>query len=177
MAGIIDIITASIGIITMGATVTLAVITWRYVRLTRDYVHLTREMLEESRQQRIDSQKPEIAIRPMRVGTDKPQVIRIHFHVENIGRGPAMDVKFTIDPNFCVPGHELIRNVDFIKHGIDYFQPRDTKVCPFDYESTDGRDELMQTPLGIKITYKDSLHNEDTVSRRINFREHESALS
>ena len=177
MAVTIDVITAAIGIITAASTVVLAIITWRYVRLTKDYVRLTRDTLEGNRQMRLDAQKPEIAITVRRIATDKKQeVARVELYVENIGGGPATDVKFTIDSNFRVPGHEWIRDIDFVKHGIGYFQPRDIKVCPFHYDTTDGYDELMQTPLDIKMIYKDSLHNEYDVCRRINFREHENEL-
>ena len=156
------------------ATVVLVGITWRYVRLTR-------ETLEENRQIRLDTQKPEIAITVS--GIQAYQQSRSGFPtaivslcVENIGQGPATNVEFDIDCNFRVPGHESIRKTDFVEHGIGYLQPRDRKQCRFFSINPDGYDELIQTPLNIKMTYKDSLHKEYTVCRRINFREHEDEL-
>ena len=49
-------------------------------------------------------------------------------------------------------------------------------MCYFYYDATGGYSELMQTPLNIKMTYKDSLHKKYDVRRRINFREHEEEL-
>ena len=58
----ITIITA---IISTGTAIFLAIITWRYVRLTREYVRLTQEMLE-------NTYKPEVIIRLLKTKKHTP---------------------------------------------------------------------------------------------------------
>lgn len=57
-----DIVSITINFITGVTAVVLAVITWRYVRLTKDYVRLTKDILDENRRMRLDAQKPLMAI-------------------------------------------------------------------------------------------------------------------
>ena len=80
-----------IGGITGVATVTLAIITWRYARHTKDYVSLTREILEENRQMRLDAQKPQISLF-LRRRESSSMVLG----VRNIGEGPAKNIEFTL---------------------------------------------------------------------------------
>lgn len=176
---LIDGLNGNAGAITGIATVVL-------VGITGYYAWVTKKILDDNRQTRLDAQKPEIAITVKQIDASQiasfdnspsKYVARAHLYAENIGSGPAKDVKFTIDRDFRVPGHELLRNNDYVKHGIGYFQPRDIKVFYFTYSSADGYDELMQTPLDIEMTYKDSLHNEYPVCCHINFREHETQLN
>ena len=92
-----DVITIIIGLMTGGATVVLAIITWRYVRLTKDYVRLTRDILGENQRMRLDTQKPIIAIYLRSETTDYTFV---YLCVENIGAGPAYGVEFDTDLSF-----------------------------------------------------------------------------
>ena len=61
---------------------------------------------------RVDAQKPEIAITVKQINAVKTvsadnspskYVAKAQLYVENIGSGPAKDVKFTIDRDFRVP--------------------------------------------------------------------------
>ena len=114
MESIIQGITAVIGIITAGATVTLAIITWRYVRLTKDYVRLTNRLLKST------TNTPKIAIHlvPIEGGSN-----RFILFVENIGTGPAHGVGFSTDLSFRIDGSNSLEDVGFIKDGISYLQP------------------------------------------------------
>ena len=177
--GLIEDLNSNAGAITGIATVVL-------VSITAYYAWVTKKILDDNTLMRVDAQKPEIAITVKQINAVKTvsadnspskYVAQAQLYVENIGSGPAKDVKFTIDRDFRVPGHESLRNNDYVKHGIGYFQPRDIKVCHLNYRRADGYDELMQTPLDIEMTYKDSLHNEYAVRRHINFREHETQLN
>ena len=160
---IIEGLNENAGAITGISTFVLACVTIYYAWVTRKIL--------------LNAQKPEIAITVRRIAKNRDrQETLIDLYVENIGGGPATDVKFTIDCNFTVPYHEWLRDVDFIKHGIGYFRQGKIKVCPFYCNSEDGYDELMQTPLNIKMTYKDSLHKKYDVPRCIDFREHEEEL-
>ena len=118
METIIGVITAIVGLITGGATVVLAVITWRYVRLTRD-------ILEENRLMRLDAQKPEIAIY---LRSHPAHIVLLYLRVENIGTGAAHDLQFTTDLSFSADGKTSLENVRFLRDGINYLQSGGKRV-------------------------------------------------
>ena len=141
-------ITAIVGMITGTAAVVLAVI-------TRRYVHLTREILEENRLMRLDAQKPEIAIYLRLYEADLHDTI---LSVENIGTGAAHDLQLKTDLSFRVDHFSLLENIGFIKHGIKYLPPGKIYECSMDIYNR--FEELKQTPLKIAVTYQDSVNQE-----------------
>ncbi len=148
METIIGVIASIIGLITGGATVVLAVITWRYVRLTR-------EILEENRLMRLDGQKPEIAIY---LRSHQAHIVLLYLRVENIGTGVAHDLQFTTDLSFSADGETRLEDVRFLKDGINYLQPGGNRDCFL--SSVINRPDLFETSLEISVTYKDSMNKE-----------------
>ena len=123
------------------ATAVLAIITFRYVRVTG-------HILEESRMIRLDAHKPEIAISLHRYKTrgDCQATLRI----ENIGTGPARDVQFLTDLSVQIRGNTPLEQIGFFKRRITYFgHGRQLESYPFGVD-------LNQAPLEITVTYKDS---------------------
>ena len=169
MAVIIDITTVSIGLIATGATVVLAIITRRYVHLTKDYVRLTREILEENRQTRLATQKPIIAIY---LRSKIREYTSVRLCVENIGAGPAYDIKFVADPSFTFTNGRSVGNVRFLMRGIRYLPPRQKREEFLGSSSNSGFGELMSKQLNINITYKDSVNKEYDENFCLDFREH-----
>ena len=126
------------------ATVVLAIITCRYVRVTK-------HILEESRLMRLEAHKPEIAVSLHRYKTrDYQATIR----VENIGTGPAHDVQVLTDRSVQIKGHTPLEQIGFLKRKIVYFgHGRHLESHPFGVD-------LNQTPLEITVTYRDSAKRE-----------------
>ncbi len=165
-----DVITIIIGLMTGGATVVLAIITWRYVRLTKNYVRLTRDILEENRQMRLDAQKPEIAIYLRSETTDYTSV---YFCVENIGVGPAYGVEFTTDLSFRLDDtRSLGKEVRILERGLRYFLPGKKREFLLSHGSYPGHNELMQSQLEIAAAYKDSVNKNYEECFCLDFREH-----
>ena len=117
-----DWIVAASAFITAGATVVLAIITWRYVRLTR-------KMLE-------NSYKPEIVLRLLRTsrthtykeGTEtwiNPLIVE----AKNIGPGVAR--KVTFEGHRAFNPHKIdeppLKRVYFLNDGIDRLLPGDER--------------------------------------------------
>ena len=139
----ITIITA---IISTGTAVFLAIITWRYVRLTQDILK----------------------------ATNKPEV-RLFFHygensvnlcVQNIGPGYASDIKFTFigDRPFkpYPPGDKALRELEPYKNGIDYLGCGH-KIETFLFSTHDIPHKIsvrFNHPMNITVTYKDSADTE-----------------
>ena len=146
------------GAIIAFATVVLTVITWRYVRLTKDYVRLTRQALEENRQMRIDAQKPKIAIY---LDSYTDHKTHVDLYVENIGPGPAYEVKFITDPSRIMVGYNMsLQESPFIRMGIGYFAPGKKRKHKIGVEDQLDVAGYKDKPPKITVTYKDRMGNE-----------------
>ena len=149
-----------------GAIIALATIV--LVGITGYYALVTRQM-------RFDAQKPEIAIYPRLENRDiisnKLSLFHLYLRVENIGVGPARDVKFSIDPSFNPPGDKSLQEVNFLKLGIGYLPPGHQKECLIADQTMEGFSKLMQKQLQIATTYKDSANRKHEASFRLDFRE------
>ena len=125
---------------------------------------------------RLDSQKPEIAIYPRLGKTDlipkKMKISYIDLYVENIGTGPARDVKFSIDPSFNLPGDKSLREVNFLEFGIGYLPPGHQRKCFLADQTMNGFSELMQKQLKIAVTYRDSRNEPYKDCLPLDFREY-----
>ena len=158
-----DVITIIIGLMTGGATVVLAIITWRYVRLTRD-------ILEENRQMRLNAQKPIIAIYLRSETTDHTSV---YLCVENIGVGAAYGVEFTTDLSFTLGrNRSLGGEVRILERGLHYFPPGKKREFRLSHGSYPEHSELMQRQLEIATAYKDSVDKKYEECFCLDFREH-----
>ena len=130
---VIDFLNSNNGIITAFATVLLAYITWRYVRLMKTYVQLTQENVRLTQEIVENTYKPEVVIRLLATGKGytyedgaetrrNPLLILI---AKNVGPGVARNVKFegycSFDP-FEI-GKPLLSRVYFIEDGIDRLLP------------------------------------------------------
>lgn len=127
------------------ATVVLAIITWRYVRLTK-------HILEEHRLMRLDANKPEIMVSLLPHETHLAWVMLC---VENIGTGLARHLKFTADPSSISSFDRPLEEIGFLKREIGVLAPG-RKMQSFLVSAVGKFDELKQQPLKITVTYKDS---------------------
>ena len=144
-------ITITTAIISTGTTVFLAIITWRYVRLTREYVRLTNEILK---------------------ATNKPEVImylryeegRISLRIENIGTGYASDVKFAGEllshksiPQISGEEGKPVKELPPFKNGIPYLgSGHKLDTVPIFSIYVDEQDHTPKQPISVKVSYKDS---------------------
>ena len=129
-------ITITTAIISTGTAIFLAVITWRYVRITKDILKATN--------------KPEV-------------IIFLHYQnsnfklcVENIGTGYASNIDFSGDLSFTpdLPDAKPLRETEPYKNGIKYLgsgHKIETYLCGWGYIET-----LQKRSFHIEVSYKDS---------------------
>ena len=100
------IVIAASAVVTAGATLVLAFITRRYVRLTNEILKATN--------------KPEVIL-----FLNLNSAASTMLHVQNIGTGYASDVTFTGDLSFkpTVPGDKSLKETEPFKSGIKYLGP------------------------------------------------------
>ena len=96
------------------------------------------------------SRKPEIVIylRP-----DEVHIRWTMLCIENIGTGPARNVRFTTDPSFIPDLDVPLSEISAIKTGINYLGPG-WKMQYFLVGVTDKLDKLKQTPFAISVSYR-----------------------
>lgn len=138
------IVIAAAAVVTAGATIVLAVITSRYVRLTDSLLKATHKP------QIFVSLRYEEFISPSGAGALCWQ----HICVKNIGVGPARKVGFEGDLSFKTKESTSLKEMGFLKKGID-------ALAPGQEESERVPLELMShkeyPPVLITVTYKDSM--------------------
>ena len=140
-----EIISTISPFVTAGATVVLAFITLRYVRLTQEILKATN--------------KPEVTIF-LRFNRDRTISLRI----ENIGTGYASDVKFAGDllshkARHQFPGKEYKPIEEFppFKNGIPYLgSGHKIDTLPLFSIYVEEEDHLPKHAISIKVSYKDS---------------------
>ena len=142
------------------ATVVLAIITWRYVRLTK-------HILEEHRLMRLDANKPEIMVSLL---PHETHIAWVMFYVENIGTGLARHLKFTADPSSISSFDRPLEEIGFLKREIEVLAPG-RKMQSFLVSAVGKFDELKQQPLKITVTYKDSEDGEYAETFPLDFSE------
>ena len=154
-------ITITTAIISTGTTVFLAIITWRYVRLTGSLLKAT------YKPQIFISLRYEVFISPTGAGALCWQ----HICVKNIGVGPARKVGFGGDLSFKTKESTSLKEMGFLKKGID-------ALAPGQEESESVSLELMShekyPPVLITVTYKDSMGDDYDDEFTLNFNDRSS---
>ena len=152
--GVINWLNSNSGAITGIAAIITAIATVVLVGITAFYAWVTRQM-------RLDAQKPEIAIflRP-----HESSIRFIVLCIQNMGGGPAKNVQFTCTSDAILS--PLF--IGYIKHGISYFAPSQ-KIEDIIMDVHGQSAEVMQTPVEITVTYKDSMNKECKNTFPLNF--------
>ena len=133
---VINFLNLNNGIITAFATVLLAYITWRYVRLMKTYVQLTQENVRLTQEMVENAYKPEVVVRLLCEGvrtvqtaptewTDKRTMI---LSIKNVGPGVARKIKF--EGNFSFQSYEgdlPLKSINFLESGIDRLVPSEER--------------------------------------------------
>ena len=118
------IVIAAAAVATAGATIVLAIVTRKYVRLTR-------EMLEAS-------YKPEVIVRLLGRGVTSVPVAPTEYtqrpililSVKNVGSGVAHKIKFEADLDFAPSeDRDPLGSVYFLRNGIEQLAPGEERIA------------------------------------------------
>ncbi len=130
------------------ATVVYAILTWR---LTSE----TRKMREAQTEPRVSA-------------TIQPREEWINFIdmvIQNIGLGPAYNIKLEANPDFEYAKGEFLSELGFMKNGLRYLAPNQ-KLQFFLTSMIEDFDKKVKTPFTIKVSYKNKFgkkYSEDLV--------------
>lgn len=121
------------------ATVVYAILTWRLV--------------SETKRMREAQTEPKISVT---VQPREEWIGLVDMIVQNIGLGPAYNIKFEIKPDYKKYDGRLLSEYGFIKNGLKYFGPNQ-KLQFFLTSLTEKFEEKIKNSFEIKVYYQNSI--------------------
>lgn len=121
------------------ATIVYAILTWRLV--------------SETRKMREAQTEPKISV------TIQPReewINLIDMVIQNIGLGPAYNIKFEVKPDFEYAKGSFLSELGFMKNGLRYLAPNQ-KLQFFLTSMIENFGEKTKKPFEIKVTYQNSM--------------------
>ncbi|MEE9282982.1 MAG: hypothetical protein V3U49_02775 [Nitrososphaerales archaeon] len=116
---------------------------------TAVYAGLTWRLVTETRRLREAQTEPKISV----IYQPREEWINfIDLVIQNIGLGPAYEIRFKIKDDFEYMKGELLSQLGFIKRGIDYLAP-DQKIKFFLTSLTEDFKIKMKSPFRIDVSY------------------------
>ena len=121
------------------ATVVYAILTWRLV--------------SETRKMREAQTEPKVSV------TIQPReewIKLIDMVIQNIGLGPAYNIKFEINPDFEYMKGKFLSELGFMKNGLKYLAPNQ-KLQFFLTSMIENFEEKTKKSFEIRVTYQNSI--------------------
>jgi hypothetical protein len=141
------------------ATVVYAILTWRLV--------------SETIKMRKVQTEPHISII---IQPREDTIGFIDLIIQNIGLGPAYNVKFDIEPDFDLMVNRKLSEVGFFKYGLKYFAP-DEKRKLFLTSTYENYEEKIKTKIQIIAKYTNGAGTDYSSTYMIDFSEMEGIIS
>jgi len=116
------------------------------------YAILTCELVSETRKMRKVQTEPKIYVN---IQPREEWINFIDLVIQNIGLGPAYNIKFEIKPDFEYAKGHFLSELGFIKNGLRYLAPNQ-KLHFFLTSLVNNFDEKIKTSFEIKVTYQNS---------------------
>lgn len=116
---------------------------------------LTARLVKESRRLRLDASRPEIVVYL------RPHDAWINFvliRVENVGRGTARNVQFTVKKDISFDDEAPISDIGIFKRGASHF-PAGRVVEHFLLSLVGKLNQLLESPVSLEATYEDDFGN------------------
>lgn len=129
------------------------------------YAILTRKLVSETKKMRKSQTEPKVWAY---IQSKEGSINFILMIVENIGLGPAYNIKFKVDPDFEYEKGKVLSGVGFVKDGWDYHAPNQ-KFQLFLTNMAEDFEEKSKKSFSINITYEDNTGKIHENKCRINF--------
>ena len=137
------------------------------------YAGFTWKLVSETIKMRKVQTEPHISI-TMQPREDKFGLIDMV--VQNIGLGPAYNIRFDITTDFELLTNKQLSDIGFFKNGIQYFAPNDKRQF-FLANAYQKYDELMSTKIQITAKYNNGAGTNYSSPYIIDFSEFENLIS
>lgn len=120
---------------------------------TAVYAFLTWKLFSETKKMREAQTEPKVSIV---IQPRKEWISLIDMVIQNIGLGPAYDIKFNVSPDFEYAKGKFLSNLGFMKNGLQYLAPNQ-KIEFFLTSMTDNYKEKIINPFKISLSYQNSI--------------------
>lgn len=124
--------------------------------ITAYYAFLTWHLVQENRELREEHNRPRVAIA---TSLHEAHINIVHLVIENIGQGPAYEVKFDTNRDVRLSQGRSLREVGLFKGGVRFLPPRQ-RLELFLHNAVGAVDDFKSSPLEITVRYKDSVGRE-----------------
>ena len=117
------------------------------------YAILTWKLVSETRKMREAQTEPKVSV------TIQPReewINLIDMVIQNIGLGPAYNIKFEINPDFEYMKGKFLSELGFMKNGLKYLAPNQ-KLQFFLTSMIENFEEKTKKPFEIRVTYQNSI--------------------
>ena len=117
------------------------------------YVILTCRLVSETKKMREAQTEPKVSV------TIQPReewINLIDMVIQNIGLGPAYNIKFEINPDFEYMKGKFLSELGFMKNGLKYLAPNQ-KLQFFLTSMIENFEEKTKKSFEIKVTYQNSI--------------------
>jgi hypothetical protein len=113
-----EVLTAAAQFFAAIGTLTLAVLTYTYVRSTRRMAETNRQMVEEMRESRLAQDKPHVVVEDEHSDNSAVDLV-----VRNMGNGAAYNIQF--DFSNTIEGYDgrSVSNLGYFSEGLDFLAP------------------------------------------------------
>jgi len=120
---------------------------------TMVYAVLTWKLVSETKKMREAQTEPKISVS---IQPREEWIALVDMVIQNIGLGPAYDIKFKINPDFEYSKNMFLSEIGFIKNGIRYLAPNQ-RIRFFLTSLAENSERKIQRPFEIKVTYRNAI--------------------
>ncbi len=134
------------------------------------YAILTWHLVNETRRMREAQTEPMVTLT---YHSREGEIGDIDLRIKNVGGGPALDIKFEVEPDFEFRKGSMLSDLGPFKNGLNCLEPSGERR--FLLARLAGRPELGP-PIEIRATYRGTIGDEKTDSFTIDFSEMEGLI-
>ena len=131
------------------------------------YAFLTWQLVSETKRLRVAQTEPMVSV------TYHPRenwIALIDFSIKNVGAGPALDIRFEVEPDFEYVESMWLSQLNLFKNGLKYLGPGDERRFFLTSLAEDG-DAKVSNPFEVRVTYRGTIGHEKTDLFVIDFSE------
>jgi len=117
------------------------------------YAFLTWRLVSETRKMREAQTEPKVSVT---IQPREERIKLIDMVIQNIGLGPAYNIKFEINPDFEYMKGKFLSELGFMKNGLKYLAPNQ-KLQFFLTSMIENFEEKTKKHFEIRVTYQNSI--------------------
>ena len=136
------------------------------------YAFLTWRLVSETKRLRVSQTEPMVSVT---YHLREESINFIDLRIKNVGAGPALEIKFEVEPDFEYVKGKGLSEFNLFRNGLKYLGPGDERRFFLTNVAEDG-DEKFEKPFEIRVTYRGTIGRIKTDRFVIDFSEWEGLM-